>query len=339
MEIRKLNMLRGLAALMVLVSHYSNNTRFFNGVLGHDGGQFGVMLFFMLSGFLMAYLYINMPFQASNIKRYGIARFARVVPLFVLVVLVSYVLPKLGFGGIFYDIKDVKSLASHFLLLTGNSVLWTIPPEIQFYILFVFLWWLYSKHTGNLYAVISVVFLCLWLLNFPAPAKQLHGFEIKLKIFMALQYFFAGILFGNLYRDWQAPKKFQHHAYIMMLLILPLLYPDIFKFFTGYQHAMWREMGIFVVMCLIFFSLVFLVPENNRLLANRVGDHLGKISYSLYLLHLPVLYFFLDIAKAAPEQYFLAFIGCAVLVASLSYYLIENPARKKLRALFTQGTN
>ena len=41
MEIRKLNTLRGIAALIVLISHYSNATNLFHGVLGTGGGQFG----------------------------------------------------------------------------------------------------------------------------------------------------------------------------------------------------------------------------------------------------------------------------------------------------------
>jgi hypothetical protein len=46
-EIRKLNSLRGLAALIVVISHFSNHSHLFNGMLGQGAGQLGVMLFFI----------------------------------------------------------------------------------------------------------------------------------------------------------------------------------------------------------------------------------------------------------------------------------------------------
>jgi peptidoglycan/LPS O-acetylase OafA/YrhL len=68
MEIRKLNTLRGLAALIVVISHFSNATNWLSGRLGKGAGQFGVMLFFILSGFLMSYLYMSKESSATNIK-------------------------------------------------------------------------------------------------------------------------------------------------------------------------------------------------------------------------------------------------------------------------------
>jgi peptidoglycan/LPS O-acetylase OafA/YrhL len=68
MEIRKLNMLRGLAALIVLVSHYSNATNLLNAMPGRGAGQLGVMIFFILSGFLMSYLYLKKGFTKDEVK-------------------------------------------------------------------------------------------------------------------------------------------------------------------------------------------------------------------------------------------------------------------------------
>ena len=99
MEIRKLNTLRGIAALVVVVSHYSNDTNLLKGMLGHNAGQIGAMLFFILSGFLMSYLYMERDFSRREIQKYAVARVARVVPLFLVVVLSSYLLQKIGMPG------------------------------------------------------------------------------------------------------------------------------------------------------------------------------------------------------------------------------------------------
>lgn len=152
-EIRKLNSLRAIAVLIVLVSHYSNSTNFLNGVLGHGSGQIGVMIFFVLSGFLMSFLYLNKDFE---VKKYIVSRLARVLPLFVFVVLLSFLSQQIFSNGVFYKILDVNSLISHLFLLSGVSVLWTIPTEIQFYILFIPLCWLFIFR--NIYISLGIVF-------------------------------------------------------------------------------------------------------------------------------------------------------------------------------------
>ena len=59
MQIRRLNTLRAIAALIVLVGHYSNRAQLWDAVLGTRAPQLGVMLFFLLSAFLMSALYIG----------------------------------------------------------------------------------------------------------------------------------------------------------------------------------------------------------------------------------------------------------------------------------------
>ena len=87
MEIRKLNSLRGIAALIVLVSHYSNESGLLGKALGSGGGQFGVMLFFLLSAFLISYLYLHQQPRRPQLTAYFRARAGRVLPLFLFTVL------------------------------------------------------------------------------------------------------------------------------------------------------------------------------------------------------------------------------------------------------------
>ena len=136
-EIRKLNTLRGLAAFIVLITHFSDATGWLDGVLGGRAGQYGVMLFFLLSGFLMAHLYLDRPFERGLIKRYAMARLGRVLPLFLLVVLTSFIAPYVGVSG-FYDLSGWSYFIAHLLFLEGESVLWSVAPEVHFYWLLVF---------------------------------------------------------------------------------------------------------------------------------------------------------------------------------------------------------
>lgn len=333
MEIRKLNMLRGIAALNVVVSHYSNETGILWGALGHGAGQFGVMLFFMLSGFLMSYLYLNIEFNITNIQNYAVARIARVIPLFLFVVLMSYFFQVIGIKGVLYDIQNLKSLISNLALLSGTSVLWTIGPEIQFYIFFIFLWFLTAKRTEYLYIFISFVLLLLIFFDFPNPQVHFKELSIDTKLIRSLPYFFAGVVFASLYKKWTPPNHLQSSAFLLTLLIIPLFYPIIFHFITGKTHEMWADFGLFFSFSLVFFALVFLVPHDNKFLSNYIGDFLGKISYSLYLLHLPILNLLKNPAKAHPMIFLVVFITISLLISYLSYWLLENPLRKFIRSM------
>lgn len=334
MEIRKLNTLRGIAAMIVVVSHCSN-TGLLPKALGAGAGQLGVMLFFILSGFLMSYLYLDKESSPVNLRYFVIARVGRVIPLFLIVVLSSYTFMKLGINDLLYDIRDTTSLISHLTFLSGDSVLWTIAPEIQFYALFIFLWWLLARRRNCLYLFISGVIILVVLLDFPNPSWEILGLDVDTKLIRSLPYFLVGVIFGRLYRNGKPPVRLMSGAFISVLLVIPLLYPEIFRSLTGRGHRMWGDVGILLVVSLVFFSVVFLVPDENKILANPIGDFVGKISYSLYLLHLPVLRLVMKLMPANLHSmtYILVFLITAGIVAGVSYYVVENPARNAIKAI------
>jgi peptidoglycan/LPS O-acetylase OafA/YrhL len=338
MEIRKLNMLRGIAALIVVTSHYSNHSNLLGGVLGSGGGQFGVMLFFMLSGFLMSYLYLHQRPAGSRLCHYAAARFARVVPLYVAVVLVSWLLIQLGISDALYPIPGWKALLTHLLMLRGVSVLWTIPPEIQFYVLFAGLWWLWGQRPGILYLLLGATFLLLWSQGFPRPTGSVLGLPWDFSLAQALPYFSAGMLYGSLYGKLNLPGRAVRHGNVCVLLLIPLLYPLIFTALTGDSHGMWQDPTILLALSLVFFITVFAVPDDNPLLVNRVGDFLGRISYSLYLWHLPILLAVKPLAAAYPWWSLGPYLLLSIAAAQLSFQVIEDPSRRYLRRVLMRGS-
>ncbi len=90
----------------------------------------------MLSGFLMSYLYLDRDFSKDNVGHYFIARAGRVLPLYVAVVSGSFLLSLNGNDSL-YNIPDINSLLGHLLFIYWDSVLWSIPAEIQFYLIFI----------------------------------------------------------------------------------------------------------------------------------------------------------------------------------------------------------
>ena len=334
-QIRRLNTLRGAAALIVVVSHFSNATGAWGKLLGQGAGQLGVMLFFMLSGFLMSHLYWRREPSNRNLLRFFEARVARVLPLYIAVVLLSF------FSGWPYDIATGPALASHLLFLSGVSVLWTIPPEIQFYVLFGLAWRFLGRRSGAVLASMAVIFVGLYFLNFPSGKVEVLGLTVSAVLLKALPYFMVGALLGYAYQPLLPRLQGRRHAYLLSAIVVLLLFPNIFALIAGKHHSMWRDVGVLMLMSLAFFGLVFMTPDGNRILENALGDFFGKISYSLYLLHLPVMAFVLALElPLAPVLQLALVIALATAVAYLSFRLVEDPARRGLRGRFTaQGAS
>ena len=344
MQIRRLNTLRAIAALIVLVGHYSNRAQLWDAVLGTRAPQLGVMLFFLLSAFLMSVLYIGRAPTAQAMRGYALARFGRVVPLYVAVVVASYVLGKSGIPWLaasVYDIPGVKSLASHLATLYGAQVLWTIPAELHFYLIFALLWWLRPRAPWAIPLFIAGVLTLFASGHWPLGPKQpVMGFPLDLPILRGLPYFVAGMAMGMLYLRWQPPARWRHHGFVAMLGLLFLLYPAILQKLTGWSYGqgggespMWFLPLLLLAMSGIFFAIVFLVPDGNPLLEHRVGDYLGGISYSLYLLHFPVLLAMEAFGLARGAGGLLLFLAITIGASALTYRFFELPIRIRIRGL------
>ena len=338
MEIRKLNSLRALAALIVFFTHFSDITNWLGGVLGGGSGAYGVMLFFLLSGFLMSYLYIEKGFNKDNIVHYFSARFARVIPLYLVVVLASYLLSNKG-SSVLYNIPDTETLIAHLLFIYGESVLWSIPPEIHFYFIFTLFWAMSKNRTGYIYLSILAVMLLLFFTNYPRIYGDINGVPYSLfSVLRTLPFFFVGVMLGMNYRSLTIPYYLRKHWFVLTLGFIPLLYPAFSPINSADKVRMWLSYEVLLVMSSVFFCVVFLVPDNNVLLANRFGDFIGKISYSLYLLHMPI------IAKvnqldASIELKLLLSLLLSVIAAAISYQFFEKPVANLIRKKVSNRPN
>jgi len=146
----KLECLRGFAAIYVVLHH---NVRFSYDVLGFDLGElfrFGqeaVILFFLISGFVIYYSYSKNPSQ--TFWHYFKKRWLRIYIPLVLVFLIGYILESIATGSLF--IVDIKVLVLNLVMLQDwalarpntivepfldNTPLWSLAYEWWFYMLF-----------------------------------------------------------------------------------------------------------------------------------------------------------------------------------------------------------
>ena len=157
-----------MAAAQVLVFHtqwYGSHTVFgvvdLKWFLNAANGDRAVMLFFVLSGFLMGHLYLNTACTPRSVVRYALARVSRVVPLY---------LVGLGLSNAALVALPAAFIASQPSVFTH---LWTVPVELQYYVVFVGVWAVARAVAAAqvavalaavaVYAAAALKFFCPWL--------------------------------------------------------------------------------------------------------------------------------------------------------------------------------
>ena len=323
--------MRGVAATIVFVSH-SAEAGLLPWALGPGSGHMGVVMFFVLSGFLMAYLYADRPFETRELGRYARHRIGRVIPLFLAIVLVSWALWGRYEALVVFAVASTQDLRDHLLLLRGDMTLWTIPVEIHFYLVFVVLW--YTNARGKpLVGMLAgaIVFGSLLVL-----LEQLHTADVYLPFWA--HFFLFGTCIGLLWRrhharveTWvQRRPALSWLGWLVMLATIAAI-PHFRTYFGLPTLAYWCD-PLTAGMPVAFFlcALVGLGPF--KALAWRPLRWLGDISYGVYILHWPVL---MTIVKVWPVSSRLEALGEFVIVtaaviasATISYRLLERPAQQ-----------
>jgi peptidoglycan/LPS O-acetylase OafA/YrhL len=168
-------------------------------------------------------------------------------------------------------------------------------------------------------------------MNFPRIYGSLN--EIPYNLFNTLRslpYFFIGVIFGMHFKSLKIPKYLKKHWFILTVFLIPAMYPEITSITSDAKTRMWLSYEILLVMSTVFFCIVFLVPNNNVFLANRFGDFIGKISYSLYLLHMPIIILVNQLNLSIEFKLLLSF-ALTVLVAYISFRYFEKPIARFIR--------
>jgi peptidoglycan/LPS O-acetylase OafA/YrhL len=320
---------RGVAALIVVVSHGAN-LGLLPAELGGGAGQMGVILFFVLSGFLMAYLYADRPFVATECQRYARHRLGRVVPLYLLIVVLSWALTGRQDHVVTFDVGHGAELAKHLLLLHGNGALWTIPVEIHFYVVFVALW--YANSRGR-----PLLGLLITLGGFAAIMVRLVPGRAGFTLSLWAQFFVIGTFAGLVWRrhhhavtTWVEQRPWLDGIGWLVLIATLAALPGL----RGHLHLPtmpnWRD-PLTAGMPILFFASALIGIGPFRRLAARPLRWLGDISYGIYLFHWPVL--MTVIVGFAPSTRverlgaFALVVAVTIALAWISNRLFERPVQ------------
>lgn len=307
LDVPALDGLRGFAALVVFVSHFSNAFNLWGGLLGSGAGQVGVMLFFALSGYLMGRLYLDLPVSRSAILTFLRRRVARVVPLYLMVVATAF-----GLG--LYGVTQAN-LIEHLLFLRGTGVLWTIPVEVQFYALFPVLWWAHQHDPVRTWLWAAILAIAL---SWASPALEGLG--------RTLAFFLGGVVVSRL-----PPAKAADLAFALALVAFVACLPQIRLAAGMVDASVWRGPLYPLVILVLLYTTIHSALAM-RVLGNVLARGLGAISYSVYLVHDAIIGFVKAQGLGVGPSFVLAIAGTLVL-STLTYRIIEVP----LRALINGG--
>ncbi len=323
--------LRGLAALIVFIAHSADKGHIPK-IFGWGFGQIGVMLFFILSGFLMSHLYIQKEANYSNIRRYALARIARVIPLFLAALIISYIISNYFYTGFAYNFQDPGQFLRALFFIHAPYVFWTIPVEIQFYFVFVIFWWLYQKHVN---AWILGGFIVLTLL----PSAIFYELYRKLpEVFSAYSYaFFIGVITALLYRHLKENRKLKKLAdwaglpfAILLFVNMPELRLELgLTFSENVYLRTWADPVSWVIIYGLFVSALF-NSKSLSFLAWRPFVFIGEISYGIYLLHYPFLQH-INFVPLGSAGNVLISLGLTITLAYLSFRFFEKPVALYIR--------
>lgn len=333
-HIPALDGLRGYAALLVVLSHLDKV-----GLATRSppfAGALGVLIFFVLSGFLMGHLYLWKPIDAPAVFHYVVARMARVVPLYYITLLLAFGLSHI-YGPTFIYYLDAHTLMKQILFVGSAYVFWSIPPEVQFYFLFIGFWWLVA--TDRMARWAPLVFLIV------AGILVIRPILPGISALGQLQIFLTGVSVAAIRRyvepigvDKRIVTVIQLLTAVTVLLIignvLPLksMLPSIWKS----NDTVYGYLPIVLVCGAALLAMSFTTQFSTIVFANRFSKKLGAFSFSLYLLHEPVLNAVRYLTEAAGMSWLFQLslsLAAAVAVAALSYYVIEMPAQAIIRNL------
>lgn len=330
--------LRGFAVLVVFLSH-SANAGFLPRYFGQGVGQLGVMLFFILSGFLMGMLYLTKTPSKLNIGQYVATRLGRVLPLFYLIVLLSILATAVGWPWP-YPMPDLAAVMRHVLLISGARELWAVPVEIQFYLIFIGLWWFSHRHGRVSMPSLWVGFIILGVL-FAVQVLAFHTDRMSfVTVFYYTPFFVTGTLI-SLYRQqimsWR--DRLDGWPLTVLGLIAAAAFIAVnpnFRAGTALGVPIWADPLIWAAMVLVFLCAMSGAGVF-RLLSTPVLMFWGEISYGFYLIH-PILLHLAEpyasvTSPAARIGVVLLLCAATSALAWASLTLFERPALKRAKEM------
>jgi peptidoglycan/LPS O-acetylase OafA/YrhL len=299
-----LNGLRAIAAMIVMIFHTDQFSHYFGlvpyGFWRTRMQSYAVILFFVLSGFLITYLLVKEKEKEGlvNIRNFYIRRILRIWPVYYLVLITGAILlaclPAYIYQGVQHNLPVtlvaygllVPNIASYFGYAPDLiNVLWSVGAEEQFYA-----GWPWLVQHGEKLMNRIILFLFAWL----ALKYFLHWLHFPKRgwgpgEYIPFDYMAIGGIAACLYNNNSRKLQYIYHPLTQviawMILVISILYKPLHLPFVGILNTDFHG---------VIYAIIILNVSTNPAtlvnLENKVFNFLGKISYGIYGFHFLVLF-------------------------------------------------
>ena len=308
-------------------------------------GYLAVPLFFLLSGFILAYTYEGQIEVSGDRRRFWEARFSRIWPVYAVSLLMASVpgfhLPSPGAALATICMVQAWNPFDMGMAGTWNFVCWTLSVEALFYLVFPwFQTWLEERSSRSQLLTIGAMLLLCVATN---SASRTLGYKaegiwkwVPLPV-AHLPEFFTGVGLGNYYL-----ARLKRTAGGRVLSGNGLwTYASLVATVALLCCPASRWTGVVVV---AFAALLFGLAAERTMLSRFLSTKTmllgGGISYSIYLVQLPVKGWIQLMATSMHMDSdgirFLITTIALIGVSLILFKAVEDPARKLLRGIFSR---
>lgn len=347
--------LRALAVLAVIIYHIDVNYL--------PGGFLGVDLFFVLSGYLISSLIIKEYKSTGTVNLYNfyVRRARRLLPAVYFMITVVLIIITL-FNGVLLKKSYLDALFGY--IYSSNwwyifhkldyfdsfgsqspfKHLWSLAIEEQFYMFFPLIFLIFNRksksNNGNsklnknfIYVVLSLILVSLiaHILLFDINNINRIYFGTDTRAFSLLVGVVGAILYPMDRLSERTTKK-DNMIYSIVSLVSILVLIGIM--INTSEYNTWLYRGGFLLVAII--GLIIIISSGrqytfmSKLLSFKPFVFIGKISYSLYLWHFPILVVTTPVSEIGNPNLFYVTLRIVLifLVATGSYMFVETPIRK-----------
>lgn len=312
--------LRGVAILLVVACHAAKYTMDF-----HQGwtyhalaeGAHGVDLFFVISGFCLAYpilrRHVDTGAGSFDVLRFYCRRIVRIVPAywvaFAVVSAVSVIVVAHGVELPWPTIKlpptAANGVAQLFFLDSKTNLVgsfWTLAVEFRWYIAFPVILWLYIRRPWTIYVLMAAT---LAVYHF-TPLRELD--------FATLPGFLLGIIAADLVIRERAVNRLALLLFVVSVVASLALEPKGHLDYAIQNQLWWQAAAFFFVVAGATSPLL------RRALSHRFIAGIGIAAYSIYLYHDPIEGWY---GHTGGDNVLLAMVA-GVLLGVLGWLLVER---------------
>ena len=331
--------LRALAVLAVLLFHFQTP--------GFSAGYLGVDIFFAISGFLVTRIILKdlEDYGHMRFKRFFARRVRRLFPALAIVCFFTLIIGYFVFSAdrladfgksIAAAILSVSNInfwseSGYFDTASESKLLlhtWSLSVEEQFYLIWPFTlaigYKLFKDRTLKYLSIggflFSVSLILIWKLGrFDVRADSTIFYWMPFRIFE----FMMGAIVILIYDKAQTLRPTSQNLMSVLGLIL-ILATIILPGFYGEPFG--PILGFFACLGACLLILTSRAVLSSQVLSLPAIRWIGKISYSLYLVHWPLWVLLPENIKHIPNIW-VGLLACSILLTLPIYYLIEVPLR------------